>query len=823
MDINLKLAGTHGALAPEQLRWRCVPEQLGFETTAEVAPSAETIGQHRALDAIRVGLNVDSTGYNIFITGLAGTGRTSTIKRILEEITKDKTEVPDDLCYVNNFKNPDTPRVLTLPAGKGRHLKRRMSELIEALRKDIPAVFESEDYQRRSREALEAYLERKKALLGQFERKVNQERFVLIQVHVGPFLKPDLAPIINDQPIDMDQAAKLVDAGQLSAEDYHRLREKYVELTDEMETVLKESRKIDQEIAEEQRKLEKEIILPLVNDYIADIRRSFPYPKVDIYLDEVSLHITENLQRFRRPAEARPMIPGLPVPQDQEQFTEFEVNVLVDNSDTRGAPIIVETNPNYRNLFGTVERVVDRFGVWRTDFTRIKAGSFLQANGGYLILNAMDVLIEPGSWVALKRALKTRIVEIQSYDPFFLISTSALKPEPIEYRVKVVLIGNSFLYHLLFSFDEEFQKIFKVRADFDVVMDKTDENLRRYASFVRKICQDEDLLPFDKTAVATVLEEGVRLAGRQSKVSTRFDRMADLLREAHYWAKRDASDIILARHVHEAIERRVDRMSLVREKIQEMIKEGTLMIDTVGTVVGQVNGLSVHDMGDFAFGRPSRITAQTSMGRAGIINIEREADLSGKTHNKGVLILGGYLRGKYAQNKPLTVSASLCFEQSYSGIDGDSASSTEIYAILSSLAKLPLRQDIAVTGSVNQLGEVQPIGGVNEKIEGFFDVCEAKGLTGKQGVIIPRRNVEDLMLRMDVVEAVREGKFHIYPVDTIDQGIEILTGVKAGERREDGAFEEGTVNYLVDQELTNLAKRMREFGAEQGDEEGDSK
>jgi len=405
-------------------------------------------------------------------------------------------------------------------------------------------------------------------------------------------------------------------------------------------------------------------------------------------------------------------------------------------------------------------------------------------------------------------------VEIQTYDPFFLISTSALKPEPIRYRVKVVMIGNPLLYHLLFVYDEEFQKVFKVRADFDSVMDKTSENLTFYARFIRKICDDEGLLPFDRTAVAAVAEEGVRLAGRQKKVSTRFDRIADLLRESQFWAKNEGSKTVSAVHVHNAVEQRIDRKSLIREKIQEMIEEGTIMIDTEGAVVGQVNGLSVHDMGDFAFGRPSRITAQTSMGRTGIINIEREADLSGRTHDKGVLILGGYLRGKYAQDKPLTMSASLCFEQSYSGIDGDSASSTEIYAILSSLAKLPLRQDIAVTGSVNQRGEIQPIGGVNEKIEGFFDVCRAKGLTNKQGVMIPKRNIEDLMLRLDVVEAVAEGKFHIWPVETIDQGIEILTGVKAGERNEDGSFEEDTVNHLVDKALRELAKRMRDFVAE---------
>ncbi|MFB0506501.1 MAG: Lon protease family protein, partial [Thermodesulfobacteriota bacterium] len=486
---------------------------------------------------------------------------------------------------------------------------------------------------------------------------------------------------------------------------------------------------------------------------------------------------------------------------------------LVDNSDTKGAPIIVETAPNYRNLFGTMERIVDRSGMWRTDFSRIKAGSFLRANGGYLIIDALDALIEPAVWQTLKRTLKNGVVEMQTYDPFYVFATSALKPEPIQIDVKVIMVGDAMMYHLLYNYDEDFKKIFKVKADFDTVMDKNEEAISQYASLIHKICKEENLNAFDRSGVAAVVEYGVRLAGRQKKLTTRFHLLADVLREASYWAVKEGSQYVKDAHVERAIQKRVRRVNLVEDKIQEMIDDGMIMIDSDGAEVGQVNGLSVYNLGDYAFGKPSRITAQVAMGKAGIINIERESELSGPTHNKGVLILAGYLRGKYAQDKPLTMSASICFEQSYGGVDGDSASSTEVYSLLSSLSGIPLRQDIAVTGSVNQKGEIQPIGGVNEKIEGFFDVCKAKGLTGRQGVMIPHQNVDDLMLRKDVVKAVEEGTFHIYPVKTIDQGIEVLTGTEAGERGEDGSFKEGTVNFLIDKRLKELAARIKEFEA----------
>ncbi|MFH1488901.1 MAG: AAA family ATPase, partial [Pseudomonadota bacterium] len=458
---------------------------------------------------------------------------------------------------------------------------------------------------------------------------------------------------------------------------------------------------------------------------------------------------------------------------------------------------------------------VDRSGVWRTDFSKIRVGSFIKANGGYLILNLLDAIAEPGVWPALKRSLKTKKMEIQTYDPFYLFTTTGIKPEPIEMEVKVVLIADENLYYLARHYDEDIPKIFKVRADFDTSMDKTDDAIRQFTQFI-KMKQDEDQLKaFDRTGVAALLEHAVRMTGRQEKISTSFPAVTDLIREADFWAGEEGAAVIREKHVDMAIDSRIYRSNRIEERLQEMIDRGTLMIDVDGEVVGQVNGLAVYSLGDYMFGKPSRITASTSMGRAGIINIEREADMSGSSHNKGILILGGFLRKKYAQDKPLTMSASIAFEQSYSGVDGDSASSTEIYALLSSLSETPIKQYIAVTGSVNQKGEVQAIGGVNHKIEGFYDCCSHLGPTGKQGVMIPESNVKDLMLRKDVVDAVKKGKFHVYAVKTIDEGIEILTGKEAGAQKADGTYPEGSVNYLVNQKLAKLAEGLKKFGAEE--------
>jgi ATP-dependent Lon protease len=798
----------------EKLRWRCPPESLPFETTNEVQPCLGIIGQDRALSAIRLGLEVDSIGYNIFVVGLVGTGRNTAIKCVLEEIDK-AGKIPDDLCYVNNFKDPDQPKCICLPAGQGKVFKKDMDDLIDSLKKQVPLIFESEEYQKTRRELVEKHRERERGLVKDFEAKAKKDGFTVVQVQMGPFTRPDVVPMVAGNAMPLDQLENLVDQGQFPKETFADLKNKYASLSAEMEQVLKETRKVEKNIQEELSKLDKSAISQLVEGSIGELQEKYPQPQIRAYLGEAKENILENPARFQPKAETPQLpIPGLMMPVPVDTFSEFQVNVLVDNSETKAAPVIIETSPTYRNLFGTIERSMGMGGVLKTDFTKIRSGSFLRANGGYLVLNALDVFMEPGVWIAMKRTLKNRRMEMQSFDPFYLFASSALKPEPIDVRVKVVMIGDSYLYDTLYYADEDFKKIFKIKADFDVVMERSQENQGQYSAFIRRICQDEKLLPFERSGVAAVVEYGVRLAGRQKKLSTEFHRISDILREANYWARKDGKDKVAEKHVDQAIAEKIYRTRMMEDKIQEMIEEGTLIIDSDGSKVGQVNGLSVYLMGEHAFGKPSRITAKTSMGKSGIINIEREADLSGRTHNKGVLILGGYLRGKYAQDKPMTLTASLAFEQSYSGVDGDSASSTEVYALLSSLVGVPLRQDIAVTGSINQNGEIQPIGGVNQKIEGFFDVCRARGLTGNQGVIIPQRNIEDLMLRKDVVEAVAAGKFHVHPVQTIDQGIEILTGLAAGEKGSDGKYPAGTVNYLVDEKLHDLASRMKEFDAE---------
>ncbi|HUL31810.1 MAG TPA: ATP-binding protein [Thermodesulfobacteriota bacterium] len=803
----------------QKLRWRCDPEALPFETTRTIQACEEVIGQERAQEAIRLGLNIHSVGYNIFVTGLTGTGRFTTIKCILEELNM-QGKIPNDFCYVNNFKNPDMPHMVSLPPGQGNAFKKEMENLIETLKKKIPLMFENETYLNKKKEVVEKFRNKQAEMFREFEKKVNKEGFALVQIQMGPYSRPGIFPLVEGNPVNIEQLESMVEEGKFSKEELEKLKGKQGQLVAELEEIFKETRKSEKEIKEELTSLDNEVISPAVKDSISDIKEKFGNEKVQQYLDEAQEDILTNLGRFREKEETPPPIPGLVMPQTVDTFSEYQVNVMVDNSETKGAPIIVETTPNYRNLFGTIERVVERSGIWKTDFLHIKAGSFLRANGGYLIFNALDALMEPWVWPALKRTLKNQVIEIQTYDPFYFFSTSALKPEPMECDTKVILIGDAQIYYLLYSLDDDFKKIFKIKADFDSVMNKDNDKIQQYATFIRKICDEDKLRAFDKTGIAAVVEQGVRITGRQKKLSTRFHLIADLLREANYWAEKDGSQMITEKHVDQAIDRRNYRVNLIEEKIQEMIDDGTILIDSDGMVAGQVNGLSVYNLGDYMFGKPSRITAKTSLGKAGIINIEREAEMSGPIHNKGVYILTGYLRGKYAQDKPITMSASLCFEQSYSGVEGDSASSTEIYALLSSISGLPLRQDIAVTGSVNQKGEIQPIGGVNEKIEGFFDVCRAKGLTGKQGVMIPHLNVDDLMLRKDVVGAVKEGKFHIYPVRTIDQGIEILTGMEAGEMLEEGGFREGTVNERVDKKLRELGAKIKEYeGGEEGAKE----
>ncbi len=796
-------------LVRDKLRWRLDPSALPFASTDDVKPCEDIIGQERALSAIKTGLDIRSHGFNVFITGMVGTGRTTTIKQLLEKLDKD-FGTPDDILYVNNFKNPDEPMLIMLSGGQGRSFRDTMDSLIEMLKVNIPELLKSKYYSEKRESILEGQQRKQKAILQKFEGEVAEQGFSVIQVQMGLFVKPDLIPVIEGTPTPFNKLEGMVKEKKFLQKDLDELKKKYEELTGELESVFEKLKEIDEETRAMLKNWDAEAITPIIKGSIAGIREKFPQPEIISYLDQVEANLVNNFDLFKaqKKDEKEERLREL-----MDAFLEYRVNLLVDNSETKGAPVVIETNPSYVNLFGTIDSTFTRLGAWQTDFTKIKAGSFLKANGGFLVINALDALIEPGVWITLKRTLRHQIFEIQNYLGMYLISTSRLKPQPIKSNVKVVMIGDDYIYNLLFSVDEDFKKIFKIKAEFDSVMNKDEKTVREYARFIKKICDDDKLFPMDKDGVAALVEHASRIAGRQRKLSTRFHILADITREASYWAKEDGKTIIGREHVEKAIRERFERVSLVEDKIQEMIEEGTILIDTEGKVVGQVNGLSVYDMGQFAFGKPTRITAKTAVGRAGVINIEREADLSGRTHNKGVLILGGYLRGKYAQNKPFSLSASIAFEQSYGGVEGDSASSTEVYAILSSLSKMPLRQDIAVTGSINQKGEIQPIGGVNEKIEGFFDVCQAKGLTGTQGVVIPHQNVQNLMLRQDVVDAVAQGKFHIFPIKSVDEGMEILTGVEAGVAKDDGTFDEDTINGLVDRELKRLAASWKEFAS----------
>ncbi len=806
----MKKATPLKSLSADQLKWYCDAKKLGIQSTDDLKICPDIFGQARALNALRLGFDIESHGYNLFVNGLAGTGRRTAIKCLLKETRRIK-RIPDDKLYVSNFKNPDMPRLIRLPAGKGREFKKDLEELIEFFINNIPGVFEDEEYQNKKKRLLDNYKQKQKHLVKDFEDEVVQQNFTLIQMQVGLVTRPAVLPTMDKQPVNFEQLAALVNEGKISKKEREKIEKKHAELTEKMEGIFKEMRDLEKELKEKLKALNNNTVTPLIEHQIEEIRQQYKCKAMDDYLEEIKENIQENFDLFlKKPEKQEGQFPMM-MPQDEgDPYINFKVNLLVDNCGATSAPIIFETSPSYTNLFGTVEITPTKPGHSQTDFTKIKAGSILKADGGFLVVEALDLLLEPGVWPAFKRTLKNRKLEIQIYAPVYMISISAMKPEPIECDVKVAIIGDPYLYQLLYQQDPDFKKIFKLRADFDSVMNVSADSIMDYAYFIKRIVAAEKLFPFNSPAIARVVEYGVRLAGKQDKISTQFNQVADILREANYWCMKEGKKRVTDKHIYKAVEEKIDRSRLIEEKMQEMINEGSIMIDTDGSVVGQVNGLAVYDMGDYAFGKPSRITAIASVGHSGVINIEREAQMSGRIHDKGVLILSGYLRSRFAQDKPLAMSASLCFEQSYSGVDGDSASSTEIYALLSVLADLPLRQDTAVTGSVNQRGEIQPIGGVNQKIEGFFEVCKQQGLNGSQGVMIPHQNVKDLMLKEEIVKAVKQKRFNIYAVKTIDQGIEILTGIKAGKRK-NNTWEPGTVNSLVDKKLAEYAEVGKQY------------
>jgi predicted ATP-dependent protease len=793
-----------------KLRWRCDPESLGFRTTDELAPLAGIIGQERAQKALTLGVEIAKAGYNIYVSGMTGTGKLTAVQQLLAMWHGNGTP-PPDLCYVFHFKSPERPRLLTLPAGQGKALKKAMEGLLADLKQEIPRVLASESCQQRKKALLQQAKRREQRLMKQFEARLAPQ-FGLLWPDANLSLAPELAPVVDGKLISLAELEERLEARRVPLEQYKQLHEQHAALSADFTRVFADVRRLRYEAQEAIRTLERALVRPIIQQAVTEAAAPFSDPAVQQYFQEVEEALNEDIERFQDPGPSgqsqHHATQNAPPPgYEEDLLQEYQVNIIVDNTETTGAPIVFETSPIFKNLFGTIEPTLEYGGIWRSDFMGIRAGALHRANGGFLIFNALDALLDPTVWPALKRMLRYRQAEIQAYDHLSLVPSTTLKPEPIPCDVKVIMIGDEALYETLANEDESFKRLFKVKADFDTTIPCCPQNVAQYAGFICRICQEEQLRPFDCHAVAAVVEFGVRLGGRQNKLSARLDVIADVLREADYWAGKMGTAVVPRAAVGQALQERVKRINMPEEKLQELIADGILLMSTRGAVVGQVNGLSVHVLEeDYVFGCPMRITVETSMGDAGVVNIEREVDLSDATHSKGVLILSGYLRHTYAQDKPLVLSASLCIEQSYEGIAGDSASAAEMYALLSSLADLPIDQGIAVTGSVNQKGTLQPISAINEKIEGFFDVCRLQGLTGRQGVILPPQNIDDLMLRPDVVEAVAQGQFHLYAVAHINEGLQLLTGVPAGQYQPGQGYPPDSVNGRVAAKLRRFAE-----------------
>jgi lon-related putative ATP-dependent protease len=794
-------------LTPNELYKVCDPTSLACQSSAEVGTLGTIVGQERAVRALKFGLGIRDVGFNIYVSGRPGTGRTTAIRFYLEEIAR-QLPAPDDWCYINQFQDAYHPNALRLPAGKAVEFQKDMENLAREASQDIRAAFESEQYSGQKEGTLKSFQQQKQTILENINELANREGFLLQATPVGVVTIPmrDGKPLEESEFITLKQPEK------------EAILAKQQEVQTALEAALRQAKALDKEAVNAMQKLDREVALYTLSHPVSELVEKYKdLPEVVHFIEQVRDDMADNLAQFRPEGEEEePGVPEAFKTARKSPQKKYSVNVLVDNSKLKGAPVVVETNPTYPNLFGKIEQEA-QFGALVTDFTLIRQGVLHKANGGYLVLPVKELLSNPFAWESLKRALVNREIAIEDATEKLGFATKSLRPEAIPLNVKVILIGTPDIYPLLLEYDEQFNELFKVKADFDTSMSRTDEHAWEYASFVCTVCKTEGLKHLDSPALARIVEHGSRLVEDQTKLTTHFGELADVIREASYYATLENAELTTASHIRKAIEERYYRSSLVQERIREMIQRGVIKIEVSGEKVGQVNGLSVIQYGDVMFGQPNRITVSASMGKEGVVDIEREAKLGGPIHTKGVMILSGFLAEKFAQNKPLSLAARLVFEQSYSGVEGDSASSTELYALLSALSEAPVRQNLAVTGSVNQKGEVQAIGGVNEKIEGFFEVCQTIGLTGEQGVLIPESNVTNLMLKEEVVEAVRQGKFHIYPVRRIEEGIEILTGMPAGKRLEVGGFEAGSVFARVDERLKELAEKMAGFGRREND------
>ena len=803
-------------LEPAQLYTRCDPEAFDFETTEALKPTLKIIGQSRAVEAVRFGIGIRQVGYNLYALGPNGVGKFTAVRHFLQErAASDPT--PPDICYINNFNEPHQPYALQLPAGTGLSLCQDMRRLIEELQVALPAAFESEEYQTQ-RQAISQEMQRKQeTILEELSQKAQEHGIALMQTQGGL----GFAPLREGEVVSPEEFRAL------PAAEREQIQAKINEMQQEMQKIMRQVPLWSRKVREKVKKLNEEIVAVVLEPSLSELETKYAeFNRVTDYFKELADDIRENIDRFLQASTAEegggPVAADGDAPQQGSShpnramrasafFNRYEINVLVSHKEDDGAPVIYENHPTYQNLVGRVEHIA-QMGALITDFTLIKPGALHRANGGYLLLDARKLLLQPYAWESLKRSLQADEVRIESLGQSMgVISTVSLEPEPHPLEVKVVLMGDRLLYYMLSELDPDFGELFKVAADFETDMERSPENDQAYARLVSTLVQKDGLIHFDRSAVARVIEHSARLSGDAEKLTTHMQTVADLLRESSYWASEADADPVTAAHVQQAIDAELYRNGRLRERIQESILRQTILIDTEDAVVGQINGLSVLRMGNTMFGQPNRITAQIRLGKGEIVDIERQVEMGGPIHSKGVLILGGFLGGRYATERPLTLSASLVFEQSYGGVDGDSASAAELFALLSALADVPIRQSMAVTGSVNQHGQVQAIGGANEKIEGFFDICQARGLNGEQGVLIPQANVKNLMLRQDVIEAVEAGQFAIYAIETIDQGIEILTGVAAGEQDKDGSYPEGSINQLVADRLTRFAQKQRQF------------
>ncbi len=791
----------------DKLRNVCDPQEFDFAATDSVEPLAGIIGQERAIRALQFGLGIESEGFNIYVSGWPGTGRTSAVLSFLEEVAKGKP-TPPDWCYVNNFVDPYCPQGIRLPPGQARQFSRDVHALVSEIRRRIPLAFESEQYGQK-RDVIQRTLdEQQRAVLAAAEQEAQQRGFVIQTSPSGVALVPfkDGRAMTEEEFVSLgeEQRREIVSRRALAES--------------EAAMVMKRGRLAEKRAEEQLQELDREVALSVIRPLVEELKERYQ-ASADVvsYLTAVQDSVRDNLTAFRGQEQEQP------ASSESEARTaapshQYEVNVMVDNSELQGAPVLIELNVTYNNLFGRIEREAE-FGALVTDFTMLKAGALHRANGGYLVLPVHGLLANPLAWDGLKRALRGQQISIEDVaERTGAVAVKSVRPEPIPLKVKVILIGDPLSYHLLYSTDPDLEELFKVKAHFDVRMERNPKNVQAYVAFFSSLCRKEDLRPLERDAAARLVEYGSWLAEDQEQLSTHFARIADIVREANLYASQDSAAHVTRQHVQRAIDEGVHRSDMLQQRLREDMLKGATLIDTDGAVVGQVNGLSVLSLGDYEFGFPTRITATVGQGREGVLAIDREADLDGPVHTKGVLTLSGYLIHQYAQDKPLTLSAHLTFEQSYNEVEGDSASSSELYALQSALAGLPIQQGIAVTGSVNQHGQVQAIGAANEKVEGFFELCKARGLTGRQGVIIPTSNVRNLMLSDEIVTAVQAGMFHVYAVETVDQGIAILMGIEAGVRASDGQYAPGTVHARVDAKLHALVKGLEEFGRDRRNE-----